>query len=314
MINNIKNIIFNNILLKIVSIIFAVIVFFVIHISLNETVIKTVKVTPSLKIPTDSLLTSKLPEISIILKASKTIIENISNKRLSLTLEADRSNQFVITKKLFPELKDIEVIQILPERVSVVVEKVIEKKVPIVLNTINQLPKGYIYKKTPALKLKEVTIKGPLSYVSVIDKIYTEPLNQNKIVNTTFKLLNLKVDKFIQVNEPKPIKVEFKIEEQIVKKEFKGLKIIFINCEMKKYGIEPMRDKIDLFVEYPYSLDRKLQTKDFYVYADLKGCNKFKSITDLQLITTSFYNNVEIKYASPDTIIVKKKIYHKNVE
>ena len=306
--NRVFKFLFSNLILKGVSFIFAITIFIVIHLSLSEKIIKTIKITPSLTVPSGFLLTSELPEISIIIQAPKNLVKNLSKEDLTLNLSTEKSNQFLITKKMFPQLKDTKIIQILPEKINVIVEKIIKKSVPIVLNKTNQLPKGYSYQTPPKLEFNTVSITGPQSYINSIDKLYTEPLDQNKIVGTTFKLLNYKfVDQFIEIENKKPIKVSFEVKEQLVKKEFKKLPIIFINCEMKKFNIEPMKEEIDLFVEFPYSLSNKLKRKDFYVYADLKGCNKFKSITNVQLITTSFYNKVLIKYSNPDSVILKRK-------
>ena len=59
------------------------------------------------------------------------------------------------------------------------------------------------------------------------------------------------------------------------------------------------------------SLASEIKTSDIKVYADLKNCKDYKSITEISLSVVSSYDKVKIKYVNPDTIVLKKTFFLK---
>ncbi|MBN2694318.1 hypothetical protein JXR93_06615 [bacterium] len=296
--------------LKIFSVIFAFLIFLMVQISQSKEVIESVKIKLSLSIPENYILGNDIPEeISLLVKGPKKNIRDFEKKRSSIFFDVENSKIITIQKDNFGELDRIEIIKIIPESINVSIEKRIDKIVPITLNTINDLPEGVQYQKKPTIKPEQVTITGPQSYVSLIESVYTEPFNQKNISESgDSTILKLKKESsFISFKDIQAIKVSYKIEETTPKKEFENIEIEFLNCNLEKTLLIPLKRSINIIAKAPYSTINKISAKDFKAYADLKDCDKIKHSKNYDISVTVTSDLVKIEHIIPDSVIINKK-------
>jgi len=307
-IKKILNLIIKNLHLKIISFILASIVFLAVHSYNNNEVIQNIDVHISLSIPQNYMIINKIPgKVSFLVKGSVSEIEELKKQNINLNIKIKGSKTILLSDYTVPKLEKMKIIQIIPKTLDIVIEKVMEKKVPIQFNVINELPAGYKYEKKPSLNKKYVTVIGPQSSVELLKKVYSEPLNQASIIGSESKILKLKLESpLIKFKDMREVSVSYKITEEYITKEMKELNINFLNCEMDKYNIIPLKDKVKLIVNMPYSLKNKFQPVDFLVYADLRNCEKFEYLTSIKLSVALPHKKITVKYLIPDTVILKK--------
>jgi len=308
LIKTIYNLLIKNLHLKIISVILAFIVFLAVHINNNKEVIQSLDIDLSLSLPKNNMIVNKIPrKVSVVLKASLTEIKRIKKENIVLPIKLKKSQTIILNEYNIPELKDVSVIQILPKTIDFVIEKIVEKEVPIQFNTVNELPAGYRYKKKPRLNDKFVTVIGPKSSIDLLKKVYTEPLNQAEIIGSESKILKLKLESsLLRFKNKRETSVSYEIIEEYTTKEMKEIKVKFLNCELDKNNIKPLKDTVKLVVKMPYSLKDKFPQNDFFVYADLKDCSKFEYLTSIKLSVAVPHKKILVKYIIPDTIILKK--------
>lgn len=295
--------------LKIFSVIFAFLIFLMVQISQSKEVIESVKVKISLSIPENYILGNDIPEdISLLVKGPKKNIQNFEKKNSSIYFDVENSKVINIQKDKFSELDIIEIIKIIPESINVSIEKRVEKTVLILLNTINDLPEGVQYSKKPTVKPEVITITGPQSYVSLIESIYTEPFNQKNIENSESTIVKLKKESsLISFKDAQVAKISYKTEEITLKKEFENIEIEFLNCNLEKSSITPLKRSINIIAKAPYSTMNKISAKNFKAYVDLKDCDKIKTSKNYDISATVTSDLVNIEYIIPDSVIINKK-------
>jgi YbbR domain-containing protein len=310
LIKTIYNLLIKNLHLKIISIILAFIVFLSVKVYNNKEVIQNIDVNLSLSIPNNNILVNIVPaKVSIVVKGSLSEIKRIKEKNISLPIKIQQSKTIILTDYNIPELKDMEIIQVLPKTIDFVIEKIASKEIPIQFNTINELPAGYKYQKKPVLNKKTVIVEGPKSSIDLLDKVYTEPLNQSIIVGSESKILKLKLENsLLKFKETREVSISYSIIEEYITVEFQHIKVEFLNCNLEKNDIKPLKDEVKLTIKMPYSLKDKYSKNDFFISANLKNCENFESLTPIKLTSSLPHQKISLKYISPDTIILKKLV------
>jgi hypothetical protein len=255
------------------------------------------------------MVVNKIPrKVSILVKGSLSEIKKIKKENISLPIHLKNSKTIILNEYSISEFKNVNIIQIIPKTIDIVIEEVVEKKVPIQFNVINEIPAGYQYKKKPVLNKQFVTIIGPKSSIDLLNKVYSEPLNQATIIGSESKILKLKLESsLLRFKNTREVSVSYKIVEEFITKEMKNLKIKFLNCDLDKNGIVALKNKVKLVVKMPYSLKNKFTDSDFFVYADLKNCSNFEYLTPIKLSIAVPHKKISTKYIIPSTIILKKK-------
>ena len=105
----------------------------------------------------------------------------------------------------------IRVLQVNPARISVVLEKILSKEVPIVAPVLQSPPQGFeVYSKI--LKPASVTIFGPRTRIAPVQSIHTNPISlEGKKQSTKFyESLNIR-DQRVHTSMNNPVEVEILI-------------------------------------------------------------------------------------------------------
>ncbi len=106
--------------------------------------------------------------VEVRLRGSKGLIRNLESRRLSYPLNVSKlrigENLIDLDGERIPLSKAIEVVEIKPGRIILSVDKMAEKRVPVVLDWSGQIPADYKLTGKQSMP-EEVDIKGPESLV-----------------------------------------------------------------------------------------------------------------------------------------------------
>ena len=255
----IQSLLFSNFYLKILSIIIAILLwFFVIGESKNE-----IGLNAPLEfkgIPQNVTIVNNIPStIHVRLKGSSTLLRPLTEKTPLFNVDLSHvkmgENVILLEKK---DLKNIplgvEVIDISPVTITVILDKLIERRLPVLLKTTGTLPRGYLVAETK-IEPEKVLARGTKSYLQEIDAIFTNPVNLNNIKNNETREVSLSFDpqrlKFI---DPLTVKVFISISEERTQRSIKGIRINFINKPSTIQRISYSNYFVDLLVNSPQKM------------------------------------------------------------
>jgi len=255
----IHSLLFSNFYLKILSVIIAILLwFFVIGKSKNE---MGLDATLEFKgIPQNVTIVNNIPTtIHVRLKGSSTLLRPLTEKRPLFTIDLSNvkmgENVILLEKK---DLKNIplgvEVIDISPVTITVILDKLIERHLPVLLKTTGTLPRGYQLSETK-IEPEKVLARGTKSYLQEIDVIFTNPVNLNTIKGNATREVTLSFDpKRLKFIDPLTVKVFINISEERTQRSIKGIRINFINKPATIKRISYSNYFVDLLVNSPQNM------------------------------------------------------------
>ncbi len=255
----IQSLLFSNFYLKILSVVIAILLwFFVIGESKNE-----MGLDASLEfkgIPQDVTIVNNIPSaIHIRLKGSSTLLRPLTEKKPLFNIDLSQvkmgENVILLEKK---DLKNIplgvEVIDISPVAITVVLDKLIEKRLPVLIKTKGTLPRGFQLAETKIIP-STVLAKGTQSYLRELDSIYTNPVNLSAIKGQVTKEVTLAFDpKRVKFIDPLTVKVFISISEERTQRSIKGIRINFINRPPTINRISYSNYFVNLLVNSPQNM------------------------------------------------------------
>jgi hypothetical protein len=210
---------------------------------------------------------SPVTEVDLIITGDKRKIDQINPENLIISLDltdvsaGDQSIQLTpenINIELPPGVK-IEDIQ--PSKIAIKLEPVIEREVPVIVETEGNLPEGYEFSAPPTVIPAKVSVRGPASFVNSLTSVSTEridltnrygnfiasqvPLN---VVNSKVTQLTAVVDVSFNIKETsleRTYLVAFKTDEgeKKVKLVLYGERSLFNGIEPENFKIETVTDE-----------------------------------------------------------------------
>ncbi len=129
------------------------------------------------------IVNSPTTEVDLIVTGDRRKIDQINPETLIISLDltditaGDQSIQLTpenINIELPPGVK-IEEIQ--PSKIALKLEPVIEREVPVQVETEGELPKGYEFSAPPTVNPARVSVRGPASFVNSLTSVSTEPID-----------------------------------------------------------------------------------------------------------------------------------------
>jgi len=306
----IQSLFFSNFYLKILSVIIAILLwFFVIGESKNEIGLNA---TLEFKgIPEDVTIVNNIPStIHVRLKGSSTLLRPLAEKRPLFNIDLSKmkigENVIMLEKN---DLKNIplgvEVIDISPVAITVILDRLIEKHLPVALKTRGTLPRGYQLSETK-IEPEKVLARGTKSYLQEIDTIFTNPVNLNTIKDNTTREATLSFDpKRLKFIEPLTVKVFISISEERTQRSIKGIRINFINKPSTIKRISYSNYFVDLLVNSPQEMlvdEIRHATK---VVVDLAALDTVPQENTATLpIEVNLPNGVKLIWADPPQVEV----------
>jgi len=306
----IQSLLFSNFYLKILSVIIAILLwFFVIGESKNEMGIDAPLEFKG--IPQDITIVNNIPTtIHVRLKGSSTLLRPLTEKNPLFNIDLSNvklgKNVILLEKK---DLKNIplgvEVIDISPVTITLILDKIIEKRLPVAVKTSGTLPRGYQLAETKVMPAT-VLAKGTRSYLQEIDKISTNPIDLNTIKDQTTREVTLSFDpKRLKFIDPLTVKIFISISEERTQRSIKGIRINFINKPPGIKRISYSNYFVDLLVNSPQRMLVDEIRQDTRVVVDLADLDTFPQENTATLpIEVNLPDGAKLIWADPPQVEV----------
>ncbi|OHD20689.1 MAG: hypothetical protein A2Y34_14150 [Spirochaetes bacterium GWC1_27_15] len=304
---NLKKIFYENLNIKIICFILAIVTYFFIGVlQRNE---KTFSCNLKLIGLKDYLIISnEMPStVKVIVKDKKKTIDKITeedfNIRLDLSNFDTTDNYSVKLKWDIPKsMKSFfSAVEIVPDKVNITIEKVVEKNVPVILNYFGNLEHNYKIAKT-IVNPQEVRIQGPEKIVNKITYIETEKININKEKMSFRREVNLHLPyNNVKLINKEKIEVYFEISElkDVSTLIFKQDAINFLSLK-SQFKISQEKSSIYVKVKGSKTELEKLSPSNIFLFSDCSEINT-EGIFNLK-IEANIPQNIEIVSISPEKI------------
>jgi YbbR domain-containing protein len=164
---------------------------------------------------------------------------------------------------------DITVLSIDLSAIHLVLEKALQKEVPVIVDLTGNPAKGFSV-TAATVTPPTVMLRGPGSVLGPLSKILTKPIDVSGVMESFKKEIAVTLVDGIEMLFPKGvITAEIKVEEKVVTRAFENIPVQGKNASYR-FSVTPPVIRID--VKGPVNvLDRLLDSDDFDIYVDLAG-------------------------------------------
>ncbi|MBN1797139.1 MAG: YbbR-like domain-containing protein [Spirochaetales bacterium] len=238
-IKNLGKSIFTNWPAKIISLLVAVIIFFIYRMDTQQ----QFSIPLEKKLPPGFAIANEYPSrVDVVLRGVKyrTPLEesnfyaffDVSNIRTEGQVQAE------IIVKLLPE--DLKLgtfeFEYSPSLISIRLEQEIEKKVPVLPNLVGAPPKGYKYEYK--IDPGTITIRGPRSHVQKITEVTTEKIDLTGRISEIKSFVKITTgNSFVRPLENQEALLQISINQEQITKTFSNIPIILTNTP---FGLQVM--------------------------------------------------------------------------
>jgi YbbR domain-containing protein len=221
-------------------------------------------------IPASLVITSpRVDFIDLRVMGPRTLLGRIDRSRLSIPLDLNGVRPgpavFRVTAESLNLPRGVRVVRINPATVTLDLEKIGRKTVPIQLRLDGEPPPGF---KIVSARLypESVEVSGPAREVEDIDAVYTQAVDigdaDTGVIDQELSLEP--AGDYISFDVPR-VAVEVRIEEVLVRREIQGLPIVTRNA-VGEAVLRPAYVKVTL--RGPKRLVSSLEAQDIQVYVD----------------------------------------------
>ena len=129
------------------------------------------------------IVNSPTTEVDLIITGDKRKIDQINPENLIISLDLTDVSAGDQSINLTPENINIELPpgvkleEIQPNKIAVKLEPVIEREVPVEIETEGELPDGYEFSAPPSIMPAKVSVRGPASFVNSLNSVSTERID-----------------------------------------------------------------------------------------------------------------------------------------
>ncbi len=253
----IRSLFFENLTLKILSIILAGFLWFFVSGKSKTELALSVPVEFT-SIPTDMTIISKVPtSIHIRVKGTKTLLRPLSSKLPSISIDLAKAttgkNVIRLDQETFHDLPlGVDVVNLDPDTLTIYLDRFVKVTLPIKIKTKGVPPRGF--------QIKEVIVTPPTAefrvseeYLKKHDAVYSDPLDVSQLrQNTTIDISLLTPPNELKLIDPKSIiSAAIEIGETQAQRIIKGIRIDFQNRNKIIGRIGISNYFVDLDVECP---------------------------------------------------------------
>ncbi|HEY3120328.1 MAG TPA: CdaR family protein [Vicinamibacteria bacterium] len=259
---------FGHLPLKALSLVLAVLLWFVIAGEKSSEIAVTVPVELQ-NFPPDLELTSELVNaVEVRLRASPGIIRGLSPGEVAARMDVSGfgEGQHIIqlTTESIRVPFGVRVVKIKPPTISVNLERTVEKMVPVRPRVQGRPAPSYEVGEV-ASEPAEVRVAGPRSRVQAVESAFTEPVNVQGAETTAVEYVNLGLeDPFVRIEGAHGAKVTVRVREVQARRSFDGLPV-----GVRGGTGTPRPPRVTVVLVGPASAVRGLAADDVRAYVDL---------------------------------------------
>ncbi len=253
----IRSLFFENLTLKILSIILAAFLWFFVSGKSKTELALSVPIEFT-SIPADMTIITKVPtSIHIRVKGSKTLLRPLTSKPPSLSINLAKAvtgkNVIRLAQETFNNLPlGVDVVNLDPDTLTIYLDRFVKITLPIEIKTKGVAPKGFQIRE---LKITPPTTEFMASeeYLKKHDIVFSEPLDISQLRQSTRIDINLLTppNELKLIDPERKIWVAIEIGESLAQRVIKGIRIDFQNRNKEIGRIGISNYFVDLVVECP---------------------------------------------------------------
>lgn len=270
-IRRIQRTIRRNWLLKIFSVVFAVGLWAFVNLGAREAE-QTLLVPIELRnLPPTLVITNPVADsVDVRIRGPRTILGSIDERRQRVVLDLASAQvgttAFKIDSEMLSLPRGVSVVRVHPVQVTISVDRIVRKSLPVVPDVAGALPAGYRIVDTD-IRPSTVLVTGPANQVETLEKIRTEPLNVPAASAFDESVALERLGELVQL-QPERVVVRGRVEEIKVSQDFKQVEIGVRNAGTR-YLVQPRR--ADVIVRGPRRLLQGLKLSQENVFVDVAG-------------------------------------------
>ena len=218
------------------------------------------------------MITSPIPEsVDVRLRGPRTILGTIDERRqgisINLTNVATGLTSFKIDADMLNLPRGVSVTRLTPVQVTLDVERIIERMLPVVTSLAAAVPAGYRLVESE-VRPAVVTVTGPAPQVEALRNIPAGPLHLPPTSGNFDETVTLERPADLVRLSPDRVLVRGVLEELVTTQEFRNVEIGARNPP-PEYHMRPRN--VDVTIRGPQRLLRELHLSSEIVYVDLDG-------------------------------------------
>jgi YbbR domain-containing protein len=271
-IRRIRRVLERNLLLKVFSLVFAIGLWAFVNLGARDTE-KTLLVPLELRnIPDQYVVTSPVVDsVDVRVRGPRTILGSVDDRRQRVVLDLANVRSGATSFKIDGEMlnlpRGVRVVRLSPVQVTLDVERMVRKTLPVAANLAGLAPAGYRL-TTTEIRPASVLVYGPAREVETLKAVTTEPINLMDGANTFEEWVNLESPGDLTRLSPERVFVRGRLEEVSVSQDFPQVEIGVRNAS-HRVRIQPQR--VDVRVRGPKRLLEGLKLSGEHVYVDVRG-------------------------------------------
>ncbi|HDS16048.1 MAG TPA: hypothetical protein ENN66_05475 [Proteobacteria bacterium] len=270
-----RSLFFENLTLKILSVFIAALLWFFVSVKSKTEMALSVPIEFT-SIPADMAIISRVPtSVHIRVKGTKTLLRPLNSTPPSISVNLDKAttgkNIIRLSNQTFNDLPlGVDVVLLDPETLVLELDRFVKVNLPINIQTNGLPPKGYQIREI-RIEPPKALIRASESYLQRHDTVFSEPLDVSQLRQTTkfeVKLLTPS-EELKPVNPEIPIIATVEVEETLVQRVIKGIRIEFKNRDNENGRIGISNYFVDLVVECPLLMQVDDIRKEARISVDL---------------------------------------------
>ena len=262
----------HNWLLKLGSIAFAIGLWGFVNLGAREAERSVLFPLEFVNLPPKLVITSPIPEsVEVRLRGPRTILGTIDEQRQRIAINLGNVATGFTSFKIDPEMlnlpRGVTVTRLTPVQFTLDVERIIERRLPVVANLSASVPPGYRLAESE-VRPAAISVTGPAPEVEGLHDIPVGPLHLQAASGNFEETVVLERPGDLVQLSPDRVLVRGALEELMTTQDFRNVEIGARNPP-PEYKMRPRR--VDVTIRGPQRLLRELRPSSDNFYVDLAG-------------------------------------------
>ena len=301
---NLKELLFNNFWYKLFSVIFGILLWFMVIGQQNSEL--TIELPLEFKnLPSNYMITkSVVHKVSALISGPSTLLKLIAKKEISFPVDLAHVHKGKNEIVLYPELLNmphkVTVRIITPSTISVYTDRIVEEIKPVLPEYEGEVPKGFEIKNVK-IEPSIVKITGAEDEIKKLDYLKTDVINLNgKMKSFEVEKTVITSLKYLKSIVPNKVKVTITIGEKLIEKNLYKIPVkVKSTLDLTNYKIKISPKTVNIKYQISENFKNIIKKGDFEVYIEVDDIHK----TDFP-VKISFPDHVKILNVSSKNINV----------
>ncbi|UCD84737.1 MAG: hypothetical protein JSU92_00685 [Deltaproteobacteria bacterium] len=269
---NIKDIFSENIQIKVLSLILALIMWLLLMGEKKAEMGVRVPLNLSDLPPSTIITKGVVNEINVRVGGPQNLLRQILKENISIDIPLSKlkigSSDFQILPEMIPLPRGVKVIGISPAAFTIELEPTIKKTVSVEVAILGEPAKGYKVSDISMIP-PNVTLEGAKSELKELKEVSTVAVDISGMKDILEREIPLDLSSLhLSMIESSQVKVKIDIVERFIKKELSKIPVEILNTS-RKYRLEP--ETIDLTIMGPENFLENFPMNELQIYIDLGG-------------------------------------------